>query len=362
MKHDHDSRHRGDDAPAAVVEVDIKNAYGGSDYASLEACFCGLPGVTGAHLDRTRGVARLSYDTAAKLEEELRRRGYKCDCKSRAGSKSHAGHPRVGQPDHATMSAEAHAAMSRAGHDEHAGHGAEMVGDLLRRFIVSLILSLPLFIFSHVGSLVGLHLSPPFGLSMGLFGFLLATPVVWWGGWPFISTAWRALRRGELNMMTLIALGILVSYTYSVAATFLFEGEVFYEAAAMLTTFSLAGHWLEMRSRFATGRAVEALLKLAPSTAHVKRQGEEKEIPLEEVVVGDEIVVSPGDCMAVDGEVVSGSSYVDESMITGEPVPVTTTVGAKVTGGTVNQTGAFNCWSVQTAKARFRWRITQLRL
>ena len=120
-----------------------------------------------------------------------------------------------------------------------------MVGDLLRRFMVSLVLSLPLFI-SYLGALFGFYLSPPFGLSPGLFGFLLATPVVWWGGYPFISAGWRALRRGEVNMMTLIALGILVSYTYSVAATFLFEGEA-YEAAAILTTFSLAGHWMEMR-------------------------------------------------------------------------------------------------------------------
>src|SRR5262249_52658927 len=102
-------------------------------------------------------------------------------------------------------------------------------------------------------------------------------------------------------MMTLIALGILVSYIYSVAATFLFQGEVFYEAAAMLTSFSLAGHWLEMRSRFATGKAVEALLKLAPATARARRGGVETEIPLEEAVVGDEIVVRPGNRVPVDG-------------------------------------------------------------
>src|SRR5206468_11263163 len=120
----------------------------------------------------------------------------------------------------------------------------------------------------------------PFGLSMPSFVFLLATPVVWWAGYPFISSSWRALRQGDVNMMTLIALGILVSYFYSLAATFLFKGELFYEAAAMLTTFSLAGHWLEMRSRFATGRAVEALLQLAPATARVKRGGKEVEIPL----------------------------------------------------------------------------------
>jgi Cu2+-exporting ATPase len=142
-------------------------------------------------------------------------------------------------------------------------------------------------------------------------------------------------------MMTLIALGILVSWTYSVAATFFFRAEVFYEAAAMLTSFSLAGHWLEMRSRFATGKAVEALLRLAPATARVRRGSQEAEIPLEQVVVGDEIVVRPGDKVPVDGEVASGASYVDESMITGEPVPVAKSPGDQVVGGTVNQTGAF---------------------
>src|SRR5262249_29635830 len=149
---------------------------------------------------------------------------------------------------------------------EHAGHGAAMVADLFRRFIISTLLTLPLIIFSPIGGRLGLPGEPPFGLSMGLFGFLLATPIVWWGGWPFISAAWRALRLGEVNMMTLIALGILVSYVYSVAATFLFEGEVFYEAAAMLTSFSLAGHWLEMRSRFATGKAVRALHEFGVQT------------------------------------------------------------------------------------------------
>ena len=158
----------------------------------------------------------------------------------------------------------------------------------------------------------------------------------------FVSLVHRALRRGEANMMTLIALGIMVSYIYSVASTFIFKGEVFYDAAAMLTSFNLAGHWLEMRSRFSTGKAVEALLKLAPATVRVKHDGAESEIPLEQVVVGDEIVVRPGDRVPVDGEVISGSSYVDESMISGEPIPVAKTPGGRVIGGTVNQTGTFN--------------------
>jgi P-type Cu2+ transporter len=118
------------------------------------------------------------------------------------------------------------------GHGEHEGHGAGMVRDFLRRLVVSTILSLPLIIFSPAGAVFGLPSIPPFGVSMGLLGFLLATPIVWWGGWPFISGAWRALRAGEVNMMTLIAVGILVSYFYSVAATFLFPGNVFYDAAA----------------------------------------------------------------------------------------------------------------------------------
>ncbi|TMA84459.1 MAG: heavy metal translocating P-type ATPase, partial [Deltaproteobacteria bacterium] len=326
-----------------VAEIAIRNAYDASEYACLERCLRELAGVTDVHLDPTRGVAHLSYDASQtspeKIQSDVERLGYSCDCQPREGSPSHAGHPSVGaerETKHDTHAGPA------ADHDAHAGHGEAMARDLLRRFIVSLILSLPLFLFSHVGALLGLHLALPFGLSMPWFEFLLATPVVWWGGYPFISAAWRALRQGEVNMMTLIALGILVSYFYSLAATFLFEGEVFYEAAAMLTTFSLAGHWLEMRSRFATGRAVEALLQLAPATARVKRGGKEVEIPLEQVAVGDEIVVRPGDRVPVDGEVMSGSSYVDESMITGEPVPVAKTTGAEVVGGTVNQTGAFN--------------------
>src|SRR5207245_5564281 len=135
----------------------------------------------------------------------------------------------------------------------------------------------------------------PCGVSRGLLRLALTSIVVWWGGWPFVSSAWRSLLGGELTMMTLIATGILVSYGYSVAVTFGLPGELFYDAAAMLTAFSLLGHWLEMRSRFATGRAVEALLELAPPTARRVRDGAEQQAPLEAVVVGDILAVRPGD-------------------------------------------------------------------
>src|SRR5262249_51438739 len=294
----------------STTEVKLGNAYDGSEYSSIETFLGGVSGVVDVHLDRTRGVVHVAYNPSAittdAIETCLNGCGYDCDCQGRAASKCQPGHPAVGTKDaigssktaltsseaieshpahlkdESHVGAPAHAEMP---HDEHAGHDASMVHDFFRRFIVSIFLSIPILLFSPMGKMFGLP-GMPLSLPMDLFGFVLATPVVWWGGWPFISAAWRALRRAEVNMMTLIALGILVSYLYSVAATFLFKGEVFYEAAAMLTSFSLAGHWLEMRSRFATGRAIEALLRLTPATARVKRHGRETEVPLEEVSAG----------------------------------------------------------------------------
>src|SRR5467141_1943264 len=203
--------------------------------------------------------------------------------------------------------------------DAHAGHGAHMVQDMLRRFIGSAILTVPIVLYSPLGTaLFGRELAPPFGLSPGLLGFVLTSIVVWWGGWPFVSSAARSLRQGELTMMTLIATGILVSYGYSAAVTLGLRGEPFYDAAAMLTAFSLLGHWLEMRSRFATGRSVEALLELAPPTARRVRDGQEEEAPLEAIAVGDVLAVRPGDT-----------------------VPVAKGPGNEVVGGTRNQQGAF---------------------
>lgn len=225
-------------------------------------------------------------------------------------------------------------------HGEHHDHDG-MVNTMARRAVVSAVLSLPLMVTSHLGMMLGLHVEPPFGLTPAWFGFLLSTPVVWYGGWPFIAAAWKAARAATLNMMTLIAVGILVSYLYSVATTLFIPGEVFYEAAAMLTTFSLLGHWMEMRSKSATGKAVEALLRLAPATAMVQRHGHDMEIAVDQIVVGDVVVIRPGDRIPVDGRVIDGSSYVDESMITGESAPVRKTLDSPVVTGTLNKDGAF---------------------
>ena len=379
---------------SAVLEVKLLNCHNASDQAGLEQHLQTLVGVQAVYIDRTRAVAHLTYDpnqtNPQTLEMRLKKGGYLCDCKDCADSHAQPGHPSAGMHDHAAMGMKdqsshqvipvisslpkmtdmdhskmghtmptnskiAHAMPSDASvpvnyaamdhssmgeHEGHEGHGSP--DDMLRRFLISLVITIPIVLFSPIGESLGFRFSPPFGLSMAWFGLILSSIVVWWGAYPFISSAWRALKRLEANMMTMIALGILVAYLYSVVATLSFGGDVFFEAAAMLTTFSLAGHWLEMRSRFATGRAVEALLKLAPAEARVLRNGQEVTLPLEQVMVGDEIVVKPGDRVPVDGLVTSGSSYVNESMISGEPIPVIKETGAKVIGGTVNQTGAFH--------------------
>ncbi|MGZ3560866.1 MAG: heavy metal translocating P-type ATPase [Vulcanimicrobiaceae bacterium] len=286
----------------------------GSEYPALEDMLKRLPGILSSDFDRTNNQAIISYDPAATSDDRIARalksKGYGCRC----------------------LTSE---------HGEHEGHAPAMVGDMLRKAIVAAILTIPIILYSPIGHRLGFQGRLPFGLSEPLAGFILTTPVVFWAGSVFITGAWRALLRREVNMMTLIALGILVSYAYSVGATFIFGGDVFYDAAAMLTTFSLVGHWMEMRSRFATGHAVEALLKLAPPVARVRRDGTESEVPLENVAVGDELVVRPGDRIPVDGTVIEGSSYVDESMISGEPMPVAKQPGSKVVGGTANQNGSF---------------------
>ncbi|TAM61804.1 copper-translocating P-type ATPase [bacterium] len=324
--------------PLTRAEIHLHDCYDASEEAGLEAFLDRQSGVHSATLDRTRAVVRVAYESnvtsAEVLEQALKAAGYGCDCSPIEDEAAHA-HMHEGG-DAAPRESAAH-----AGHGEHAGHGPEMINDMLRKAIIAAMLAIPVILYSPMGAMVGFTKHPPFGMSEDILGFVLTTPIVLWCGWVFISSAWRALLRGELNMMTLIALGILVSYTYSAVITFLNGGDVFFNAAAMLTVFSLVGHWMEMRSRFATGQAVEALLRLAPPTARVRRNGTEQVVSLDGVVVGDEVLVSPGERVPVDGKVISGESYVDESMITGEPIPVAKTAGASVAGGTMNQRGAF---------------------
>ena len=246
-------------------------------------------------------------------------------------------------------------------HEAHAGHGAHTATVMRNRFFFAAVLTIIEIIYSPLGTrMLGLDLPTPFGMPNNIFQLILTTPVVFYAGWPFLSVAGQALLRGQVNMATLIATGILTAYFYSVGATFLFEADVFYEAAAMLTTFSLLGHWMEMRARNATGEAIASLLKLVPETARIVRDGEEVEVPVEQVQVGDIIAVRPGEKVPVDGVVTDGRSYVDESMITGEPVPVEKTEGIGVTGGTLNTTGAFRFQTEHVGSDTALARIVQM--
>ena len=168
---------------------------------------------------------------------------------------------------------------------------------------------------------------------------LLSTPVVFYCGWIFISGAYHSLRRRTLNMSVLIATGVLAAYLFSVLITFL-GGETFYEAAAMLVTFVLFGHWMEMRSRRGTNDALQALFDLVPPQATVVRDGEELTIPSSEVRLNDTVLLRPGDKVPVDGEVTEGETSIDEALVTGESVPVTKRPGDAVIAGSINRSGS----------------------
>ena len=224
---------------------------------------------------------------------------------------------------------------------------------MTRRFWIGAALTLPVFVLAMA------HLIPALGRQLWVSGdasrwlqFALTTPVVLWAGWPFFRRGWRSVVTLHLNMFTLIAIGVGTAFVFSAVAmlmpglfppTMLHEGKVgiYFEAAAMVTVLVLLGQVLELRARSRTGSAIKALLNLAPPAARKVAEGGDEEIPVDQVQVGDKLRVVPGDKVPADGEVVEGHSSVEESMITGEPLPVEKTVGDKVTGGTVNGPGSF---------------------
>ncbi len=227
------------------------------------------------------------------------------------------------------------------------GHGGSMnmegmVRDMRNRFLVTFIIAIPVFLYSPLFTDVfKIKLPLPFGLSNQVLSFLLATPAVLYGGWVFYVGAWRGLKNRTLNMAVLVTLSVLAGYFFSVAATFLFKGEVFYEAAVLLLTFVLFGHWMEMRARSGASQAIQALMNLAPPQATVIRNGQPIEVPTSEVVQDDIVLIRPGDKVPVDGVIIEGESSVDESMITGESLPIKKSVGSNVIGATINKTGTF---------------------
>src|SRR6058998_324513 len=227
------------------------------------------------------------------------------------------------------------------------------VNSLSRKFWIAVVLTIPVLIIAMGHAIPGLHLDTIVPRQIGKWiEFGLTTPVVLWAGGFFFTRAWQSIVNRSLNMFTLIAVGVGTAYVYSVVAviapgvfpeSFRRHGEVdlYFEAAAVITTLVLLGQLIEAKARSRTGQAIKALLGLAAKTAHRVRDGQEEEVPVDAIQKGDLLRVRPGEKVPIDGVIVEGQSNIDESMITGEPMPVSKRAGDKVVGATVNQTGSF---------------------
>ncbi len=323
---------------------------GGLHYASqkavVERVLRNRPGVVAVEANPVAQTATVAYDPVATTPEALRR--WVKECGFHCAGRSVPGH--VCDPladEGADAPAHDHAALERAenadghGYGGHAGMSmAAMVREMRNRFLVALVFAILIAIWSPMGeSLFGSTPPTPFGIGDDLWQFFLSLPVIFYASTIFFVGAWKALRAKTLDMMVLVAVAIGTAFVYSAAATFWIKGDVFYEAAAFLASFVLLGHWFEMRARGGANDAVRALLDLAPPKAVVIRDGQEREVPTAEVEVGDLLLIRPGAKVAVDAEVIEGESSVDESMVTGESLPVSKQPGDKLVGATINKQG-----------------------
>jgi len=308
-------------------------------------------GVTGVEVNAVSQTATVRFDptrtNADKLKELVAECGYHCSgqatphhlCPSSDAPPSHDEHSAHGaddadEPDKPSP----HAVMGHGGHGEMSMEA--MVVDMRNRFFVALVFTIPVVLYSTLGrDVLNYGLDAPFGLRDDVFQLFASLPVVGWSSWIFFQGAAAALRRRTLDMMVLVSVAIAAGWIYSLVITLSGGGEVFYEAAVMLAVFVLLGHWFEMRARGGANEAIKTLMNLTPPTAVVLRDGVEAEIPTAEVVVGDVLLIRPGSRIAVDGVVVNGQSEVDESMVTGESLPVHKDVGATVVGATINKNG-----------------------
>jgi Cu2+-exporting ATPase len=309
----------------------------GTEANVIEARLGRLPGVELVSANATGETASVSFDPARTTVEELRNAirdcGYACD-----GECVPAHLVAPDEHDHEAMPRSAEEVM---GHPGHAGMSMDaMTRDMRNRFLTALVLDIPILLWSPIGrDVLGFHVAAPFGLRDDVWSLLLSIPVIFWSASIFFSGAWRALRNRTLDMMVLVAVGIGSGWLYSLFVTLTGGGEVFYEAATTLAVFVLLGHWFEMRARGGANDAIRTLLNLAPPMAVVLRDGEPVEVPTAEVVPGDLLLVRPGAKIPVDGTVEDGSSEVDESVVTGESLPVHKEASSTVIGATINKNG-----------------------
>ena len=307
-----------------------------------------LPGVHHVNVDYATQSATVTYDESvvdlATIKARVRDCGFHC-----RGERLPRHVCETDDPPVETYSLRGRAMPATAPkHDAVAhemGHGAgedmqAMVRDMRNRFWIAFAFTVPIFLSAPMGLPLP-PLPPPFGLDLDFWMFLLASAAILYPGWPFVVAAYRALKNGVLNMAVLVVLSVGTGYVFSLGTTFLFEGVQFYEAAAVLLVFILLGHWLEMRARAGASEAIRRLLDLAPPMATVIRDGREVEVPTAEVRQGETVVIRPGNKIPVDGEVLEGESQVDESMLTGESMPVGKKPGDAVIGATINKSGTF---------------------
>lgn len=335
-----------------------------------------IAGIGRVAVNPVSGATTVVYDTVKTglpaIEAAIKECGYHCTgealpnhlCENHPASKTpvtalaikgkakaadaHAGMampmPPVGKPDskadHKTHAGEQTDAMAQEmGHG--AGHDMDaMVRDMRNRFWIALVFSLPIFAFSPMG-MDFIKLTPPFGWRLDLVLFVFASLAILYPVWPFIVAATRAIRSGVANMAVLVVLSVGTGYLFSVGSTFIYGGQQFYEASAILLVFILLGHWLEMRARAGASEAMRTLMDLAPPKATVLRDGKELEVATAEIIAGDVVVIRPGNKIPVDGTIIEGESQVDQSMLTGESMPVAKKAGDTVIGATINVSGTF---------------------
>jgi P-type Cu2+ transporter len=314
-----------------------------SEKAVVERALGRQDGVIGVEANPVAQTATVIYDPAETDLEQLR--GWIEECGLHCSGRSVPGHlcDPLAEPGEAPAPGAPTAERAEAAHG-HGGHGGmsmeAMARDMRNRFLVALAFTVPIVLWSHVGTeLLGTNLATPFGIDGELWQLLLSLPIVLYSSAIFFRGALVALRNRTLDMMVLVAVAIGTGWTYSVAATFFIEGEVFYEAAAMLASFVLLGHWFEMRARGGANDAIRALIDLAPPRAVVLRDGEAVEVPTSEVAVGETLLIRPGAKVPVDAEVIEGESQVDESTVTGESLPVAKRPGDELVGATINKNG-----------------------
>lgn len=364
VSHEHMS-HDAASVPGRLT-LDVKNLYCLACAEELEKRLSATPHITSARVDFAGSMVDVAYHPGMIDEAAIRAiidESGRCTCSGQGdqGGMTHLNHraqmaPMAMGGAHDKMQYEMPSTAAHSEHDaghakamSHAGMDHDMSDpkmakamerDMRDRFFVSLLLTIPTVLYSPLGADF-LHVNMPTGpFATSWIMLVLSTPVVWWGGWIFIAGAVRSLRHRSLNMSVLIATGVLAAWGFSLVITLGSLGDTFFEAAAMLVTFVLFGHWMEMKSRRGTTDALRALFDLVPPTARVIRDGAEVEVATSEIFVDDRVVLRPGDKVPVDGVIESGQSAIDEALVTGESVPKDKGPGDEVIGGSINKTGS----------------------